>query len=103
VRQLQPGVVDVVSPLVFAGEAFYDIWAFRKSGIRFGPFYPFHHELVLDGLTEVDSVGSCLVMRAAVARAVRMSDGALVEFCNNARSRGYRVWVDAREQIRHPA
>lgn len=102
-QQLQSGVVDVVSPLVFAGAAFYDIWAFRKSGVRFGPFHPYHHELVFDGLTEVDSTGSCLVMRAAVARAVRMSDGALVEFCNNARSRGYRVWVDARERIGHPA
>lgn len=99
--QLRPGV-DVIAPLVFAGTAFYDIWGFRKSGIRFGPFEPFHHELVQDGLTEVDSVGSCLVMRPEVAMRTRMTDYALVQFCDNARAGGYHVWVDARERIFHP-
>jgi len=101
ISQLAPGK-DVLAPLIFAGTAFYDIWAFRKSGIRFGPFEPFHHELVVGDLTEVDSVGSCLVMRAEVARNVRMSDYALVQFCDRAREQGYHIWADARERIHHP-
>jgi len=100
---------DVVSPLIFAGRAFYDIWAFRKSGHRFGPFPPYHGELdLLSGaLTEVDSTGSCLVMRADVARKVRIptagpGDLALVGFCREARAAGFRIWVDPRERIDHP-
>lgn len=93
--------LDVVSPLVFAGEAFYDIFAFRKSGSRFGPFPPFHPEL--NGLTEVDSTGSCLVMKADVARKARVSDhNGLVGFCDEARSKGFHVWVDPDQRIFHP-
>lgn len=94
---------DVVSPLVFAGEAFYDIWAFRKGGVGFSPFEPYHPELDMSGLTEVDSVGSCLVMRGDVARRCRIrDDNALVGFCADARSKGFRIQVDARLRIYHP-
>jgi hypothetical protein len=99
--QLGPGR-DVIAPLVFAGEAFYDIWGFRASGQRFGPFPPYYEGLRLDEPTEVESVGSCLVMRGDVARSVRMESGALVEFCANARRAGFRVYCDARERIHHP-
>lgn len=95
--------IDVISPLVMADKAFYDIWGFRKDGERFGPFHPYHAGLRLDQPTEVDSVGSCLVMKAQVARDVRIPDGgALVGFCQVAREQGYHVWVDARERINHP-
>jgi hypothetical protein len=86
---------------VFAGEAFYDIFAFRKSGRRFAPFPPFHEEL--GGLTEVDSAGSCLVMKADVARQCRMNDkSGLVSFCDDARAKGFQVWVDPSLRIYHP-
>lgn len=105
--ELEAFAVDVIAPLCFAGRAFYDIWAFRKSGVRFGPFVPYHGELILDGLTEVDSVGSCLVMSGKVARQVRIplegpGDLALVGFCREARAAGFRIYVDARERIDHP-
>lgn len=95
--------IDVISPLVFAGEAFYDIWAFRKSGHRFGPFKPYHGELDFDKPTPVDSTGSCLVMRAEVARQCRIVNGeALVGFCRDVWSKGFTVFADARERIDHP-
>ena len=97
------GDVDVVSPLIFAGEAFYDIWAFRKGGERFGPFAPFHPELHPTELTEVESAGSCLVMRGEVARTCRIVDDmALVGFCRDARAKGYNIYVDPTERIEHP-
>ena len=102
IQQISPGVIDVVSPLVFAGEAFYDIWAFRKNGVRFEPFTPYHSELNLDGLTEVDSTGSCMVMHTAVARETRMTDNAFVSFGEQARAKGYKIWVDSKERIYHP-
>lgn len=93
---------DVIAPMPFAGECFYDIWAFRVNGTRFGPFAPYYSKLRLDAPTPVDSVGSCLVMRADVARSTRMTDGAIVEFCANARAQGYKIFCDARERIHHP-
>jgi hypothetical protein len=96
--------LDVVSPLIFAGQHFYDVWGFRGlDNARFAPFPPYHSMLNLDGLTEVSSVGSCLVMRAQVANDCRMIDNeCLVGFCKDARNKGYKIWVDARERINHP-
>jgi len=94
---------DVLAPLIFAGECFYDVWGFRKNGARFGPFPPYHSELDHGGMTVIDSAGSCLVMRADVARQCRMIDDmALIGFCKDAWSKGFRILCDARESIRHP-
>lgn len=87
---------DVFSPLVMAGDAFYDIWGFRKNGQRFGPFPPYHPSLCFTSgrVTEVDSVGSCLVMRSEVARRARIrNDYCLVGWCEDARRQGYRIGV----------
>ncbi len=95
---------DVVAPMVFAGEAFYDIWAFRKDGEAFTPFPPYHPGLHAAGVTKVDSVGSCLVMGAHVARLTPpMTHGALVEWCGNARRTGFSIGVAPQLRIEHPA
>lgn len=102
--ELLPKRIDVIAPLVFAGEHFYDVWGFRDlGGKRFGPFHPYSHTLKLSEPTEVGSVGSCLVMFGDVARHTRIPEGeALVGFCRAARENGYRVWTDARERVDHP-
>lgn len=103
IDQLRPHEADVIAPMTFAGAAFYDIWAFRKNGHRFGPHHPFHGELRFDSLTPVDSAGSCLVMRADVARSCRIIDNeALVGFCRDVWRKGFSVQCDARERIFHP-
>ena len=102
-RSLRDGFADVVAPMPFAAGAFYDIWGFRKDGERFSPFHPYHRKLDHHGLTEVDSVGSALLISGAVARDTRAKDDrALVGFCDALRARGGRILVDARELIRHP-
>ena len=101
--QVHPGM-DIVSPLVFAGAAFYDVFAFRAGGQRFSPHPPYSH--VLNGQNhpvEVDSVGSCLCMRGEVARNVRIpGNEVIIGFCRVAREQGYHVFVDPRERIQHP-
>lgn len=95
------GGFDVFAPMVMAGEHFYDIWAFRKQGERFGPFRPF--AVLNDGLTEIDSAGSCLVMRASVARECRIeNDNCLVGWCDGARDRGYKIAVHSNMRVDHP-
>lgn len=96
--------VDVVAPLVKAGNAFYDIWAFRKDGERFHSGPEPYHAAATPPLTEVDSAGSCLVMRAETGREVRYARrGALVAWCEAARTLGNRIWVAHDLVIRHPA
>lgn len=94
---------DVVAPLVFAGECFYDVWGFRGlDGSRFGPFSPYHHTLN-GSLTEVSSVGSCLAMRGAVARACRIRNNyCLVGWCEDARNQGFRIGVHPGFRVFHP-
>ena len=103
IGHVRRGVCDVVAPLIFAGDHFYDVWAFRKDGARFSPFPPYHSGLDPYNLTDVDSAGSCLVMTGLAARTVRMSRGALVEWCNNARGLGFTIKVDPTSRITHPA
>jgi len=95
--------VDVIAPMTFAGEAFYDIWAFRKNGHRFGPFHPYHGDLNLNELTTVDSAGSCLIMKGEVARKCRIIDGeALVGFSRDVWAKGFTLFCDPTERIQHP-
>lgn len=97
------GKSKMVAPLVFAGETFYDIWGFRKDGERFGPFPPYHRGLSMEGLTEVDSVGSAFVIDASVAMKARCRrGGALVDFCEDVRVKGAKIHVDASQQVVHP-
>lgn len=98
------GEVHVVAPLIFAGEHFYDVFCFRKNGHRFAPFYPYHSELRHDGnLTQVDSVGSALVMHGEVARHCRIiNDNVLMGFCQDCWNKGFTVNVDASQKVVHP-
>lgn len=102
-RQLKHGV-DVISPLVFAGEYFYDVFCYRNlQGERFAPFSPYSNALVGRQVAEVGSVGSCLIMKADVARTCRIPGAeVLIGFCRIAREKGYHIFVDARERIYHP-
>ncbi len=96
--------VKVVAPLVFAGDMFYDVFAFRKDGERFYGLPPYHKGLKSEGLTEVDSVGSCLAINGLIARQFRMPPGGvLVGWCDAVRKAGHKIWVDANLRINHPA
>jgi len=83
---------DVFAPMVMAGEAFYDTWGFRCDGQRFSPFPPFHPALKGKKIVEIESAGSCLVMRAQVAHECRIrNDYCLVGWCEDARGKGYKI------------
>jgi Cryptococcal mannosyltransferase 1 len=99
---------DVIAPMIFAGDLFYDVFVYRGlDGERFSPFPPYHRDLPREEETlvptEVSSVGSCLVMHGEVARRCRIRDNrALLGFCKDVREKGYRIWVDKTQRIEHP-
>lgn len=95
---------DAIAPLVFAGQHFYDVFAFRgKDGERFAPFPPYHSSMNGKAV-EVSSVGSCFIMEAWMLHDTRIADGgALPGFWKAARAHNYRVFVDPAEKVWHPA
>lgn len=93
----------VLAPLVMAGRAFYDTWGFRRDGMRFSPFHPFHPSVDHQhkSITSLDSAGSCLVMRAAVARVCRIrNDYGLVGLCEDIREKGFRIGLCPSAEVR---
>lgn len=94
---------DIIAPMIFAGDLFYDTFVFRKDGARFSPHRPYTHDVSPSGITEVDSVGSCLAFRAELAKKVTpIGREGLISWCNGARSQGYRVGVAANFRVNHP-
>lgn len=81
--------------------AFYDTWAFRKNGKRFGHYYPYN-EWLSEDMMRVDSAGSCLAMRGDVARAVTWpSEDVIVGLCRQVYELGGSVWLDPNLQVTH--
>lgn len=98
---------DIVAPLVFAGENFYDVFCYRGlDGERFAPFKPYHKQLAdnaIDPISEVSSVGSCLSFRSDLARkVVPIGEIGLLSWCAGARQLGYKIGVDVRFKVNHP-
>jgi hypothetical protein len=84
---------------------FYDTWGHRKDGVPFGPFPPYHRDLDTrpGRLTEIDSAGSCIVMRGDVARAARFGpDDCVLGLGRSIREHGFRLYVDPAAKVVHP-
>jgi len=109
VRDLGP---SVLVPMCFYGPqptVFYDTYGFWKDGVQFTNEAPYHPSLAdwrggFQEFVEVDSAGSCLVMRGDVARNCRFDppEKGIVGFCENIRANDYRIWLDPAEAVIHP-
>lgn len=91
--------VPCVAPMVMDGpDSFYDVFAFRRNGVRFSKQPPYHADLADEAdlnLLEVDSAGSVLLLDASLARQVRFGEAqAIVDFCAGVRACGGSVWLD---------
>ncbi len=100
---------DIVAPIVMLGENFYDSWGFRDlAGRRIANLAELQSLRRGPGpLTELSSVGSCLLFRSALlGKGVRMpagyDNGLLVGFCLAARAIGARVFCRHDVAIVHP-
>lgn len=96
-------VVDAVAPLSLdSGGGFYDTWGHRGTdGIMFAAQPPYHQSL--NGLTEINSAGSCIAMREDVYRVCRFgaADG-IVGFCTDLRAKGFHLFADPSVSVEHP-
>jgi glycosyltransferase involved in cell wall biosynthesis len=87
------------------GTYFWDTWAFRKDGKRFNQQPPFceSDEFLHVGLTEIDSAGTCLIMPGEIARnkSFYPSTDEAVEFCNNVRTVGHKIYTHPDWRVYH--
>jgi len=99
-----------VAPMILAygTNRFYDVWGFRElNGACFSAFPPYYRGWPAQGLYEIQSAGSCIVMPAWVARAARyptnpvICDG-IVGWCRDIRLNGVKLFLKPDVTFYHP-
>lgn len=98
----------VVAPMVmfrhawnWPADVFYDVWAFRKNGAHFNPAAPYFEGWPTDQLLQIDSAGSCVAMRAPLARELVWDEQVFVGACAQIYRLGGSVWLDPTLSILH--
>lgn len=96
-----PAVVPMImdSP---PAETFYDVWAFRRNGIRFTKRFPFHADFWPHDLMWLDSAGSCMALRFRLAQGLHFPDDCFVGFCRLLYEQGGELWLDPTLTVFHP-
>jgi hypothetical protein len=81
---------------------FYDRWAFVKNGVNFTNESPYHAEL--NGtMTELDSAGSCVIVRADLGRKLCFPEQDVFRgWCRQLREQGGSIWLDSSLRVDHP-
>lgn len=102
IRLLKKQKKDIIAPYVWVEgqkpKTFYDEDVFRYKEMRFHPFDPPTSKVSF----EVDSVGTCwLATREAFTETEIANPYPDRVFCDNARARGLKVWVDPRLSVYH--
>ena len=101
--------VDIVAPLVLieGTNRFYDILAFLYQGKQFTHALPYCPACKRNELFEVDSVGTCYLARSDIFKqGIKYSthEGKISEqicFCQEARKKGFKIWVDPTIKVLH--
>lgn len=108
ILQLLAARKDIVAPVIFLGDLFYDTWGFRgQDGQRYrntAPYHPAHRSFAT---TPIQSAGSVLLIRKSVLdKGIRFrgvyDNGLLVGICKDARDLGFEVHVDSSTCVIHP-
>lgn len=106
VAAIAPKVLHATNPGLYEGDGpfWYDTLAFVKDGKRFKNKPPYHLGLLeQDGLVEVDSAGSVLLMKSETARQVGFTEEEVVMgMCQQIREQFGKIWLDTRLTVYHP-
>ena len=86
----------------FPIDAFYDCWAFRKDGLPFNHRPPYFQGWSTDMPVLLDSAGSCIAMRADIARMVTWpAEDVIRGICRQIHELGHGVWLDPWLEVYH--
>lgn len=102
-KRLAAHQVDAVAPMVWMGNAFYDIWAFQRNGVNFCGMTK-DNAAVMHGLLELDTIGGTMLIDADVLRAgVRYSLTDVDRgFSRDAKRLGFSLYADTETHVEHP-
>ncbi len=93
-----------VAPMVLdspPANTFYDVWAYRRNGVRFTKQPPYHPEISSKPL-QLDSAGSCLALRWQVAQWLHFPEDCFVGFCRLLYERESSLWLLPNLTVYHP-
>lgn len=83
-------------------DAFYDNWAFRRNGIHIGLRPPYFEGWDVQQPIQVDSGGSCVAMRGALARRVSWpAEDVIVGLCRQLYEQGGSLWLLPQLEVVH--
>ncbi|TXH52999.1 MAG: hypothetical protein E6Q97_14330 [Desulfurellales bacterium] len=101
IERVASGGYAVISPMVFLqregwpADSFYDTFAFRAEDRHFAHYRPYHAVYRTGEPFQVDSAGSCLVMRGEIARSLHFDEQTIFpDLCRQIRASGNSIWVD---------
>ena len=97
--------VPAVAPMsMHATGFFYDTWGYRAGGRNFYSTAPYHSALAAlqpGELLQLDSAGSCKLMRGEVAKKCRFSETDAM-LGHDIYAKGYSLWLNPALKVTHP-
>lgn len=96
-----------VSPMVmlrrtgYPSNTFYDIFVYRKDGVQFGQYPPYHACYNSQQPFPIDSAGSAMAIRSTFAKRLIWDEDVFMGVCKQIYQMGGSVWVDPRLSITH--
>ncbi len=106
IKNMKDYQADIMAPMIYIKDKetyFYDIFSYRLlDGSQIAYLSPYNIDM--NKPNEMSSVGSFYIMKYKVAKNIRYSgeyDSEQVEFCNKARSLGFKIFVDPRLSVYH--
>lgn len=101
VLTVYPAVVPMImdSP---PADTFYDVWAYRRNGVRFTKRFPFHADFWPHSGMQLDSAGSCMALRWKLAQGLSFPEDCFVGFCRLLYEQGGELWLDPSLVCFHP-
>ncbi len=104
IKDMEDYRADIIAPMIYIKDKdtyFYDIFSYRLlDGSQIAYFSPYNIDMSKP--SEMGSVGSFYIMKYKVAKNIKYSgDSEHVEFCNNARSKGFKIFIDPRLSVYH--
>lgn len=81
---------------------FYDVWAYRKDGVRFTNEPPYHQAYRADRPFTVDSFGTVFMFHGEDPPLVHMDKRAVLDICWHLREQGRTLWVDPSIVVEQP-
>lgn len=100
--------VAIVSPIIFINinnqKIFYDTWGYEcKDGSKWTNHAPYNKNLdTPDQYIEMNSIGSCALMRTEILKDVNFGKNCFVELCQKIKSKDGVILLDKNTEIYHP-